>query len=173
MSSATEYWKLCLPQTAQCIWYQLNSKKRKRGNCIITRSSVVVSMETSVGGVLCCTPSLSSPLFCCPPSLFCYLQHPRNFHSFTFTQILSPLFWILQDLHRAHSQFEPPLHEMYYLELSIPKKARNWKKVSFGWDYFRLFSLWIKTVDMRILFFRFLHYSFFLIFYDSASYLNP
>lgn len=62
-SATTEYWKLCLPHTAQCIWYQLNSfQNRKRGNCIITRSSVVVAMETSVGGVLCCT-------LCCTPSL--------------------------------------------------------------------------------------------------------
>lgn len=36
-------------------------------------------METSVGGYCAVLLPMSSPLSSCPPSLFCYLQHPWNF----------------------------------------------------------------------------------------------
>lgn len=86
-SVTTEYRKLCLPHSAQCIWYRLNSfQNRKRGNCIITRSSVVVAMETSVGGVLCAVllPSSSSLV-----SALLHPQDPCNFHPFFFLQSFS------------------------------------------------------------------------------------
>lgn len=51
----------------------------REGNCVITCSSVVVAMETSVGGYCAALLPMSSPLSSCPPSLFCYLQHPWNF----------------------------------------------------------------------------------------------